>query len=137
MIDAPSSLTLELPLPAGFLLHEKYQPLLSSVCIICGQNHPKLIQAQTWHLLPCLDSSSSPSIDGMSLICCGPAALTSLREGGNNLNMKLTEQEALPGDGETKFPRSLFEHLHPVFHEVTPKSFSFVKQNLSVPRFAL
>lgn len=64
-----------------------------------------------------------------------PGALTSLHEGGNNEKTKSEAREALSRNGERKSPMTLFEHLDPVFHEVTPKFFSYVNQN--IPGFAL
>lgn len=63
--------------------------------------HPKLTQAQTWHLLPCLKVAVV-----LPLMAWAPCVVT----------LQLA-------------PASLCGHLHPVFHEVTPKSFIFMKQN--------
>lgn len=70
-----------------------------------------------------------------SRIGCDPRALTSLHEGGNNEKIKPEVRKALSRDGERKSPVILFEHLDPVFHEVTPKFFSYMIQN--IPGFAL
>lgn len=65
-------------------------------------------------------------------IGCDARALTSLHEGGNNEKIKPEAREALSKDGERKFPMTLFEHLNPVFHEVTPKVFSYMNQIIPV-----